>query len=148
MIRNNSQYLSNSLTYVYQPEIGQRTKYTAFTSTVVISTANSNLDGSGTLGTLIACTNTDGTLIKSITIKALGSTTRGMIRFYTDGILSIRRILFEVEVPAVVISSVDESFSVQITTPIWLENNKELYASTENAESFAIIAEGLDISYP
>ncbi len=68
----NGRYLSNSLTYVYRPEIGQRTKYTANTGTTIMSTANSNLDGTGTLYTdLTAGSSAYGTLIKTIRVKGL-----------------------------------------------------------------------------
>ena len=59
------------------------TKYTANTGMVTISTANSNLDGSGTLGTVItADANKNGLLIKTIKVKAIGNPGEGVIRFF------------------------------------------------------------------
>ncbi|MFN8331326.1 MAG: hypothetical protein U0T81_08930 [Saprospiraceae bacterium] len=51
------------------------------TGFVTISTANSNLDGTGTT-TLLLTAGNDGTLIKSLIIKAQTSTSQGMIRFF------------------------------------------------------------------
>jgi hypothetical protein len=51
------------------------TQYTANTGMVKISTANSNLDGSGTLGTVLTGAS-NGTLIKTVTVKATSNTVR------------------------------------------------------------------------
>ena len=57
------------------------TQYTANTGKVLISTANSNLDGTGTLGTVLTAAS-NGTLIKAITVKAQVNTTEGMVRLF------------------------------------------------------------------
>ena len=70
------------------------TSYTFHVNTglAIIQTANPNLDGTGALGLVItgataSGTSVGGTLVKTITIKAVNSTTQGMVRlFKTDGI--------------------------------------------------------------
>lgn len=125
--------------------INERVKYTANTSTVVISTANSNLDGTGTLGTVLTAAS-NGTLIQRVTIKATGNTTRGMVRlFIYDG--ANNRLIEEVRVPTVTKSGIDHSFIAVVNLNYNLKTGYLLKASTENAESFSIIAEGLDWAY-
>jgi len=122
------------------------TQYIANTAMVTISTANSNLDGTGTLGTLITGASVAGTLIKTITIKAQGNTTNGMVRFFIY--VAGYRLLSEVEIPTVTKSSADPAFELTIPVNYVLQNGITLYASTEKAETFNIIAEGVDWQYP
>jgi hypothetical protein len=125
--------------------MSERAKYSANTGLALISTANSNLNGTGTLGSVITGAS-NGTLIKSITIKAIGNTTRGMIRlFIYDG--SNTRILEEIKIPAVTKSSIDHSFEITLYINYTLKAGYTLKASTENAETFAITANGLDWTY-
>lgn len=124
------------------------TQYTANTGMVTISTANSNLDGTGTLGTVITASgsSTPGTLIKSITIKATGNTTQGMVRLFVyDG--TNTRLMAEVEIPAVTKGANDPAFEITMQTNFALKAQYSIKASTENAESFNVIAEGLDFAY-
>jgi hypothetical protein len=121
------------------------TQYTANTGMAVISTANSGLDGSGTLGTVLTA-GSNGTLVKSVTIKAQVSTTQGMVRlFIYDG--TNTRLVSEIEVPAITKSSEDPSFECYLETDFSLKSGEVLKASTQNAESFNVIAEGLDWAY-
>lgn len=84
------------------------TQYTANTGCVTISTANSNLDGTGTLGTVLTGAS-NGTLIKSIIVKAQTNTTQGMIRLFVNG-GGATELIAEIEVPAVTKSSTDPSY--------------------------------------
>ncbi len=125
------------------------THYSANTGLVKISTANSNLDGTGTLGNVITGGD-NGTLIKRVIIKATDtgstSTTEGMVRLFVyDG--SNTRLLTEVEIPAMGQSATNPTFRKTILLDFKLEANFILKASTENAETFVVIAEGLDFSY-
>lgn len=125
------------------------TQYTANTGMVKISTANANLDGSGTLGTVITGAS-NGTLIKNVIIKATGtgatSTAQGMVRlFITDG--ANTRLLTEVEIPAVGQSSTDPTFQIVLPLNFKLESGLILKASTQNANGFNVIAEGLNFAY-
>ena len=152
MVRSNEQYLSNSLTYVYKPEIGQRIKYTANTGTTTLITANSNLDGTGTLYTALTAGNssTNGTLIKTITIKGTKTTTRGMVRLYLKNSgLGSTSIITEIEIPAVVQVGIQETYEIGYEVDFMITKQWLLQASIQNgSEDMVIITQGLDITFP
>lgn len=122
------------------------TQLTANTGMVAISTANSNLDGTGTLGTVLTAA-ANGTTVKTVTIKALGSTTvQGMVRLFVyDGANS--RLVGEVEIPVITQSATDECFEKYLELDLDLKAGYLLKASTQNANTFNIFAEGLDWAY-
>jgi len=125
--------------------MAEETHYTANTGLVTISTANSNLDGSGTLSNLLTGAN-NGTLIKSVFIKAQGNTQSGMIRLFVhDG--SNSNLLHEVRVPENAQTSVNKAFEIQLILNITLKAGHKLKVSTEQSDTFNIIAEGMDWSY-
>ena len=109
---------------------------------VVISTANTNRDGTGTLGTLHPA-GALGARIDKVRIQALGTTTAGMIRFFIGTTLIL-------EVPVIGVTAA-------ATSPVWgadviwdgglvLQASNVLKVSTNNAESFALnIINGGDI---
>lgn len=117
-----------------------RNNYTYFTYKT-LTTANPNKDGTGTLVNLLPTSGNSGTLIKSITIKAVGATTLGAIRFFVN--YGTFTLLKEVPVPAVTPSAIVPTFSTVITFPDGFKsiNGNILYASTENSEEFNIILE-------
>lgn len=125
--------------------INERAKYTANTGTTIISTANTNLDGTGTLGTVLTAAS-NGTLVKTVFIKAITNTTRGMIRLFITG-GGNTRLFAEVKVPAVTKSAISSSFYAVLDINYNLKSGYILKASTEIAESFAITAEGVDWTY-
>jgi hypothetical protein len=148
MFNPNNHYLSNSLQYVHESEIGERVNYTDNTGYAVISTANSNLDGTGTLATVITGAS-NGTCVRTVTIKAIGTTTKGMVRlFIEDSTPTNTDLVAEIEIPAVVPSGTRESFSTVLETDFYLKSGYKLRASTQNAESFIITAEGQDTTFP
>lgn len=112
-----------------------------------VSVANTNRDGTGTLATIFTA-GTSGSRIDSICIKALNSTTAGTIRlFIHDG--TTAQLLTELPVIAITPSGVSPSFEVQLNTntmtqvlPIIFQSGYSLRASTNNAETFNIIAQG------
>lgn len=121
------------------------TQYTANTGMATISTANANLDGTGTLGTVLTAA-ANGTLVKSVTIKAQVTTTQGMVRlFIYDG--TNTRLVEEIEIPAVTKSTQDHSFETTIQCNFRLKSGYVLKASTQNAEAFNVIAQGADWAY-
>jgi hypothetical protein len=122
------------------------TQYTVNTGMVNISTANANLDGTGTLGTVLTAA-ANGTNVKSVTIKAKGSTTaQGMVRLFVyDGVNT--RLIGEVEIPVVTQSATDECFEKYLDLDLDLKAGYILKASTQIADNFNIFAEGLDWSY-
>lgn len=115
----------------------------------VISTANTNRDGTGTIGTVFTA-GASGSRIDKLVIKAQGTTTAGMVRlFIHDG--ANARLFDEVLVQAITPSAAVQSFQTilsanQITVelPIILPTGYSLRASTEKAESFNVIAMGGD----
>lgn len=149
MVTKNSEYLSNSLTYVYKSEIGERVNYTALTGMTEMSVANSNLDGTGTIYTVLTSASTDGTLIKNITLKGIATQTKGMVRLYIQPDGGSNDLVAEIEIPARSQASIQETFAISIDVDFMLEYEYKLNASMENgSENMVIIAEGLDIAFP
>jgi hypothetical protein len=121
------------------------TQFSGNTGLVTISTANSNLNGSGTLASVVTAAAA-GTLIKSVSIKAQGNTTLGMIRFFIyNGTTSF--LISEIEVPPVTQAPVDRSFECRMEINFALAAGWVLKVSTQNAEAFNIIAECTDWTY-
>lgn len=109
---------------------------------VEISTANTNRNGTGTLGTVVTA-DAAGTKIDLITVVAEGTTTAGMIRlFLHDG--SVFYLLKEIDVTAITPSGTVKAFTAewQPTKPISLLSGWTLRAATHNAEVFNVMAFG------
>jgi len=111
------------------PEIGQ----------VTISTANTNRDGTGTIGTVYTA-GADGAYLESVTIKATGTTTAGMIRLYIYDGVSVYTLIYEMDVDALTPSATVKSYYREFYLGRRLESGYSLRASTHNAESFVITA--------
>lgn len=111
---------------------------------VNISTANTNRDGTGTLGTVITG-STNGTRISQIVIKALGITTAGIVRLFIDNGVSVH-LWKEISISAISASDTVIAFSASVDLTgeyaLILPNGYILKAGTEKAESFAVFAEG------
>jgi hypothetical protein len=114
-----------------------------------VSVANANRDGTGTIATIFTA-GASGSRIDAINLKAVGTTTAGMIRlFIHDG--TNAHLLTEVPVLAVTPGASTPSWGAQLNTntmtqvlPIILPTGYSLRASTEKAETFNIIALGGD----
>lgn len=125
--------------------MAEETQYTANTGFTTISTANSNLDGTGTLGTLLTA-GANGTLIKSVSVIPTGSNSQGIVRlFIYDG--TNNRLFKEIEMAAVTDSDKNRRYEVHLDLDFSLKSGYVLKASTELADAFAVIAEGLDWAY-
>jgi hypothetical protein len=114
---------------------------------VNISTANNNLDGSGVLGTVYVAASapSNGAIISSVTVKATGVTTEGTVRlFIYDGTNYF--LWKEIAIPANAVSSVTASFQTTIYDDLTLNPSQVLLASTQNAESFNVFANGSDFN--
>src|SRR5687767_12235388 len=110
--------------------MAEETQYTANTGLVQISTANSSLSGSGTLGTVITGAS-NGTLIKTVLIKAIANTTEGMIRlFVDDNSGSNIRLIKEIPVPAVTKASINKAFEIRVNLNFLLKSGFLLKAGT------------------
>lgn len=115
-----------------------------------ISTANTNRDGTGTIGTVLTA-GTNGTRLRRITIQATGTTTAGMVRLYLhDG--TTAQLYLETPVTAVTPSGTVLAYSVTYNEnvdfsqlPLTIPSGYSLRASTQNAETFKVIAEGADL---
>lgn len=108
-----------------------------------ISIANVNLDGTGTTVSLFTA-GTNGSRLERITICATGITTAGMIRFYLfDG--TNTDLWKEIAISAVTPSSTVLAFTTQLASLAYiLSSGKSIKVTTNNAESFRVIAEGGD----
>jgi hypothetical protein len=112
---------------------------TSQTAQVQISTANTNRNGTGTIGTLIIGA-TNGTRVDDIYITATGAVTAGVVRLFISDATNIR-LWQEILVTAT---------SPNVTTAVWsytllnqallLKSGWYLAASTNNAETFNVIA--------
>ncbi len=117
-----------------------------------ISTANTNRDGTGTIGTVLSA-GASGTRIDRIVVIATSTTTAGMVRlFIHDG--SAYKLWREVPVSAVTPSASVATFYAAMSSnnaqdigflPLTLPTGYSLRASTHNAESFNVIAIGGDL---
>lgn len=113
----------------------------------VISTANTNRDGSGTMGTVLTADATVGSRVVLVRVKATAATTAGMVRLYVhDG--SNARLVHEIAVSAITPSGTVASFAAEWVPTgadgLLLPAGYSLRASTHNAEEFVISAEGGD----
>lgn len=131
--------MASSAQYVATPKIGLGQ----------VSTANTNRDGTGTIATVFSA-GSSGSRIDAINIKAVSTTTAGMIRlFINDG--TNTRLITEVPVQAITPSATVPAWEVNLNTnsfsqvlPIIIPNGYSLTASTHNAETFNVNASGGD----
>lgn len=111
-----------------------------------VSAANANRDGTGTIVTVVTSSVAEGVKITAIVIKAIVTTTAGMIRlFINDGVNT--RLWREVPVDAITASASVAAFEFTLVPPepLVLPNTYSLRASTENAEAHNIMAFGGDL---
>lgn len=113
-----------------------------------IATANAGRDGSGTLGELLAGVAA-GTRIDRVQVRATGTTTAGMIRlFYFDG--TNYRLLGEIIVAAITPGAAVKAWEGELVRADGLPlallpgTAHKLFASTNNAEQFDVLAFGGD----
>ena len=109
------------------------------TPMVQIATANTNRDGTGTLGTLVTAGAGAPVMVQDVTITATGTTTAGVIRmFVSDG--TNHRLHSEILVTPVTPSTTIAVWSFQLfNLGIQLEAGYSLRFSTNNAETFNVI---------
>lgn len=110
---------------------------------VAIATANTNLDGTGTIATLVTG-STNGTKIDRITITATVTTTAGMIRFFIDPNTGTNYMFAEATVAAVTPSASVPAFTKTLVFDrgLVLPADYLLRVSTEKATNFNIVAYG------
>ena len=118
----------------------------AFASTpknalIQVSTANTNFDGSGTLGTLLTV-GANGAYIKKIVATAAEATTAGCVRIFLsiDG-GSTKRLIGEIAIAAATPSATVRVATGTLTLNEVLPAAAILYASTHNAEDINVRCE-------
>lgn len=111
---------------------------TVQTAQAQISTANTNRNGTGTLGTVITGA-TNGTRVDDIYIVATGTTTAGVVRLFISDGTNIR-LWQEILVPAVTPSTTVAVWSTALLNQsLLLKSGWSLQAATNNAETFNVI---------
>lgn len=127
-------------TFAVTPKIGQ----------VRISTANTNRDGTGTLGTVYTGT-ASGSRVLWIQAMATSTTTAGVLRLFVDNGSSVslwREVLVTALTPSTTVLGFTTSwFSPVPGEPLLLlpSTSYVLKAGTHNAEAFDVIACVLDL---
>lgn len=114
-----------------------------------IATANTNRDGSGTVGNVLSA-GASGSRIDGVIIQAVGATTAGMVRlFIFDG--TNNRLFMEATIVAITPSGTIPAVNLAYNHnnspeifPIHIPTGYSLRASTNNAESFNVLAFGGD----
>jgi hypothetical protein len=116
-----------------------------------VSTANTNRDGSGTLVTVATGPSTAaaagvGKRINRVIVQATGTTTAGVIRFYISlDSGTTNRLVVEKIIPALTPSTALAAFRIDVGELVGLilpgGGAAMLRASTNNAETFNIVAE-------
>lgn len=124
-------------------------EYKAVLGMKTASVANSNLDGTGTLVTVVQ--STGNLTINKVVIKASANTTEGMVRLFVEEPGKVIKLLEEVTISARhVCGGTVPTISHVVNFPkgFVLKKNWKLLASTENAEPFNVFAECLDWEFP
>lgn len=115
-----------------------------------ISTANTNRDGTGTLGTVVTA-GANGSRIEEIVIEATGNTAVGVVRLYLNDGTNTRlwlEVLVSAITPSTTIkpfrwSSREQSSDLRPDLPLFvLPTGWSLRASTEAANTFNVFAFG------
>lgn len=124
-------------------------EYTATIGMITAKTANGNLDGTGTTVVVLTNAAAAGITINRVVIKAEGDTSEGMVRLFIDNGSTVD-LLEEVTIGARTCSPTVPTTSQVVTFAkgFVLEMGHKLRASTEVAESFNVLAEGLEWGFP
>ena len=123
-----------------------------------LTTGNTDLTGLNATPVLIAA-GANGTIIKSVRIKALSPVTTGVIRLFIgtavsppSAAVSLYKEIPVTTTPAMAATPtpapVLPTFEIILNGGFKLKSGWKLFATTQNSESFNIIAEGMDWKYP
>lgn len=115
-------------------------------SSVAISAANTNRDGTGTTVEVIAGVAA-GTEVRRVIVQATGTTTAGMVRlFLYDG--TNYRALREIVVTAITVGASTAAFRAEVAFSdlILPSASWKIFAATHNAEAFHVTAMGADLT--
>lgn len=112
-------------------------------SSATISAANTNRDGTGTLGTVFTA-GASGSRVDEVRVRATGTTTAGMVRLYIHNGTSAF-LWDEQTISAVTPSASTKAEAYNLTySNLFLPTGYSLRASTHNAESFHVTGNGGD----
>lgn len=119
------------------------------TSLATIDTANTNLDGSGSITEIFIAGGTYGSVINTIRIQSRTALTNpGMVRiFMKSGSAGVYKLLKEVAIP--ITSLLDPpypAFGATVNMNLSLENDFRIGVSTHLANTFDISVFGIDIT--
>lgn len=115
---------------------------TPISAGVAIATANANLDGTGTIGTVFSA-GSNGSWINGVHIKATVSTTNGMVRLYIyTG--ATYYLIHEEPIPGITKSASVPAFQTYVPLNKAIPTGYSLRASTENAENFNVVSDASD----
>ncbi len=125
-------------------------RYQANTGIGKVSVANTALDGSGTIVTLLTAADS-GTLIKSVTIKSQVALGNGdIVRLFIspdgDSVYLLEEILFRPEGGGT--GSVWATAQCVIPINISLQSGYYFMASTNAGKKISLEVEGLNVTYP
>ena len=124
---------------------------TPLLAAVRIATANTNRDGTGTLGDLYAeptaANGGDGAIFDRVSISATAATTAGMIRFFdydgTNNRFLIERLVSAIVTPSATVKSFNDEVNRSDGLPAFtVMPGHTLRVSTHIAESFDIVGQG------
>lgn len=121
-------------------------QHTAVTGIATVTTANTVLDGGGSITSLITG-STNGTLVKGLIFKAQSDVSEGMLRIFVKEGGGPWRLLSESYVVPIVRSGRDTSYFNFIPVNYMLANAASIGISTEIGDRFSIIAEAFDINF-
>jgi hypothetical protein len=108
-----------------------------------IATANTNRDGTGTIGTIFTA-GSNGSVIERVDITATGNTTAGVVRLYVHN-GSTAFLWKEILVGAITPSTTVAVFNRRVLEKLNLPSGWSLRASTHNAETFNVQGWGYDL---
>lgn len=112
-----------------------------------ISSANANRTVTGTTGLTIvgAAAGANGRRVDRVLVQATGTTTAGMVRIWYYAGSGNAQLILEIPVTAITPSATQAAFAAEVAIDKSLPaTSGALYASTEKAESFNVIAFGGD----
>jgi len=129
-------------------------KLTANNGIANLSIANTSLTGTGSGVVTVLTAASDGTIIRSIIIKATEPVTTGMVRLFVSNGSSIISLYKEIPIPTTPIltntptpNPVLPMFEVKLAGGLKLQPGFQLLATTQNAQTFNVIAEGMNWTY-
>lgn len=130
-------------------------EFSAITGLAIIDIANAELEGF-TNTQLVFTAGGNGAFIRKVFIKAINQVTDGMVRLFVHNSSGSKSTLIcEVAIPVTpnltvtpIPYFVQQLFETTVKLDLKLSAGEKLYASTQNAEIFNVIAEGLNWTYP